>query len=322
MTQLEQDIFQIKNNQDFEEIVFSVFDFQVKNNPVYQKFVKLIGKNNPKKIEDIPFLPIEFFKTHKVTCGEFYPETIFKSSGTGGQRSTHYVKSLHLYEKSFLSHYIQSIGHPENQVIIALLPNYIEQGNSSLVYMVNHLIQKSLNPLSGFLLNQPEQIIQRYEKALQQGKNVIIFGVSYALLDLCESNINLPAATIIETGGMKGRRKELTKEELHQQLKAGLNPKKILSEYGMTELLSQAYSNEDMLFQFPNTMKFFIREANDPFSYLSENKTGAINIIDLANIYSCSFIATQDLGKNVNGKLMLSGRLDHADIRGCNLLVQ
>ena len=213
------------------------------------------------------------------------------------------------------------IGNPEDQVILALLPSYQEQGASSLVYMVDHLIKRTNHKLSGYFLSNLDDLIQAYNDAIKQGKDVVIFGVSYALLDLAELNPDLSQARVIETGGMKGRRKELTKKELHTILKKGLNTSFISSEYGMTELLSQAYSFANGLFKTGTTMRVLIREVNDPFNYIEDGKTGGINVIDLANVNSCSFIATQDLGKILPEGFELMGRFDNADIRGCNLLV-
>lgn len=316
-------IFSIDSEEAFIKTAFEVYDFQVKQNPVYRQFVEALNLQYPKTIEEIPFLPISFFKTHKVLCqNTFKSDLIFKSSGTTGEdRSKHYITDPKVYEKSFELTYRKFLGNPEEQVILALLPNYLEQGNSSLVYMVDHLVNLTNSILSGFLLNELSQIEKRYTNALLSGKKVVVFGVSYALLDLAEKNINLSKATIIETGGMKGRRKELTKEELHQELMNGLNVPYVSSEYGMTELLSQAYSDSEGLFECPAWMKILCRDVNDPFSYEAEGKTGGVNVIDLANIYSCSFIATQDLGKIEGNKFRIMGRFDNADIRGCNLML-
>lgn len=314
-------IFSVTDS-NFEEIALEVFQFQYQNNPVYKKFADYLGKQNPTSSAEIPFLPISFFKTHEIRCFQKDIDIKFKSSGTGGNRSTHFIESLSLYEQSFEPTYRDQLGNPEEQIILALLPNYVEQGESSLVYMVNRLIQLTKHPLSGFYLNDLTQITQTYREAIKLGKKVIIFGVSYALLDLAEKQIDLSQATIIETGGMKGRRKELTKEELHAELQKGLNVGYIASEYGMSELLSQAYSNKDGVFTTPPWMKILIRDVNDALSLETEGKTGGINIIDLANLYSCSFIATQDLGKSFGSTFKLMGRFDHSDIRGCNLLVE
>jgi hypothetical protein len=283
----------------------------------------MLNIQEPSSLKEIPFLPISFFKSHEVRSGTRDVETIFKSSGTTGMiRSQHFVESIEMYRKSFLSTYIHQYGSLEDQVILALLPNYVEQGNSSLVFMVDDLIQKTKNPLSKFYLDDLNELLIAYQQAVQSNKKVIIFGVSYALLDLAELKPDLSKAIIIETGGMKGRRKEMTKEELHLELKTAFQVPYISSEYGMAELLSQAYSDQDGLFDFSPWMKALIRDVNDPFCYLVEGKTGGINVIDLANLYSCSFISTQDLGKIQNKQLQLMGRFDHSEIRGCNLMVE
>lgn len=314
-------IFSVTNS-NFEEIALEVFQFQYRNNPVYKQFADYLGKTKPTSIFEIPFLPISFFKTHEIQCFQKDIAIHFKSSGTGGNRSNHYVEDLEMYTWSFEPTYRNQIGNPEEQVIIALLPNYIEQGESSLVYMVHALIQQSNNSLSGFYLNDLKKINKTYQSALALGKKVVVFGVSYALLDLAEQKIDLAQATIIETGGMKGRRKELTKEELHKELIDGLNVTYIASEYGMSELLSQAYSDKNGVFTTPPWMKILIRDVNDALSYEDVGKTGGINVIDLANLYSCSFIATQDLGKVFGNTFQLIGRFDNSDIRGCNLLIE
>ena len=318
---MENQIFSVTSST-FEDTALDVFHFQYKNNPIYQKFVDHLGRKTPENLTEIPFLPISFFKTHEIRCFQKETEIQFKSSGTGGDRSTHCIESLALYEHSFEPTYRKQLGNPEEQIIIALLPHYVEQGESSLVYMVNKLIKLSNNTLSGFYLNDLEKIKTTYQSALTLGKKVIVFGVSYALLDLAEQQIDLSQAIIIETGGMKGRRKELTKEELHAELKKGLNVNYIASEYGMSELLSQAYSDKEGVFTTPPWMKILIRDVNDALSFEAEGKTGGINVIDFANLYSCSFIATQDLGKVFGNSFQLLGRFDNSDIRGCNLLVE
>jgi hypothetical protein len=314
-------IFEIQNEDDFNKACLKVYNHQIKHCKVYGEFVDQLGWRKPEHYTEIPFLPISFFKTHDVISSEHKAESIFKSSGTGGERSRHLVASLELYEKSFLKAYIDLIGDPQEQVILALLPNYLEQGESSLVYMVNNLINRS-DEQSGFVLDDKDALLDRYKEANISGKQVIIFGVSYALLDLAEAKIDLSQARIIETGGMKGRRKELTKTELHEILREGLNCSEIYSEYGMTELLSQAYAGQDMIFRSPKWMKVLIRETNDPFKLEEIGKTGGVNVIDLANIHSCSFIGTQDLGRLHENGFEIMGRFDNADLRGCNLLVQ
>ena len=313
----------IKSDADFERIALEVFHYQLKNCSIYRDYVHLLNRQNAKSLEEIPFLPIEFFKTNEIYCGQKSDSDIlFLSSGTGNSiRSKHIVRDIKLYESSFRASYLKFFGAISNHVILALLPNYQEQGNSSLVYMVDTLIRDSGNNLSGFLLNEPEEIEIRYKKACASGKKVVIFGVSYALLDLAEKNINLSEAIIIETGGMKGRRKEISKKSLHLELMKGLNVPFVSSEYGMTELLSQAYSFEDGIFSCPPWMKVLFREVHDPLTLIEGNGKGAINVIDLANIHSCSFIATQDLGRNVPGGFILEGRMEQSDLRGCNLMV-
>ena len=319
---LEDKIFGITSKSEFEEIALELFHFQFEHCEIYRLFSKKTGRINPSTLSEIPFLPISFFKTHHVSCSNSKEDLLFLSSGTTQTgRSKHSVVYREIYNRSFENIYRQFIGQPEDQVILALLPNYIEQGNSSLVYMVDCLIKKSNCSISSFVLNDVEDLMQKYKTAIEIGKNVVIFGVSYALLDLAALGLDLSKALIIETGGMKGRRKEMTKEELQREIKNGLKVDFVSSEYGMTELLSQSYSKEDGLFELPNWMNILIRDMNDPFYYLANGKTGGINVIDFANIYSCSFIATQDLGKIEHGKLKIMGRFDNADIRGCNLLV-
>ena len=313
----------IKSDSDFERIALEVFHYQLKNCSVYRDYVHLLNRQNLKSIEEIPFLPIEFFKTNEIYCGQKSDSDIlFLSSGTGNSiRSKHIVRDIKLYESSFRASYLKFFGAISDHVILALLPNYQEQGNSSLVFMVDALVSDSVNNLSGFLLNEPEEIEIRYKKACASGKKVVIFGVSYALLDLAEKNINLSEAIIIETGGMKGRRKEISKKSLHLEFMKGLNVPFVSSEYGMTELLSQAYSFEDGIFSCPPWMKVLFREVHDPLTLIEGSGKGAINVIDLANIHSCSFIATQDLGRNVPGGFILEGRMEQSDLRGCNLMV-
>ncbi len=316
-------IFSIKNQRDFDLVALEVYRFQREHVPVYKQFVDFLGKPEPQSVSDIPFLPISFFKTHAIIAEGMQPQTVFKSSGTTGmERSQHLVADTSLYERSFLPTYAHFIGPLENQLIFALLPNYVEQGESSLVYMVDHLIRATKHPLSGFYLNDAEALLKAIEEGRKTGKKLVLFGVSYALLDLADQHVDLSDVQIIETGGMKGRRKEMTKEVLHAELKQAFGCDFISSEYGMSELLSQAYSDKNGLFDLPQWMHVQLRDVNDPFSLVAEGKTGGVNVIDLANLYSCAFIATQDLGKINNGQLQLMGRFDQADLRGCNLLVQ
>lgn len=322
MKELIERIFSIQTEEQFERVALEVYAHQSTNCSVYADFIKLLNRKQPTCVEDIPFLPISFFKTHSVSDHPSEVSVEFKSSGTGGDRSSHFVRDIQLYDRAFKVIYNASLGNPKDQVILALLPNYLEQGHSSLVYMVDALIQQTNHPLSGFLLDDLSTLIKRYEQAVQTGKQVVVFGVSYALLDLCELKPNLNKAIIVETGGMKGRRKEMTKTELHETLCQGLNCPNISSEYGMTELLSQAYSKEGGVFDMHAWFKVLIRDVNDPLNYVRDGKTGGINVVDLANLHSCSFIATQDLGRKQLHHFEIMGRFDHSDIRGCNLLVQ
>lgn len=323
MNDLIHQIFSIEDEAAFERAALKVFKYQFENVQIYQSYCQSIGIINPMTLSEIPFLPIEFFKTHDILAKGNQSKLTFKSSGTGGNRSKHHIADSTLYERSFLTFYEQSIGDPKEQVILALLPSYLKQGESSLVYMVNQLMKETGDDRSTFILSDTEKLDELYEGVIEDGKEPVLFGVSYALLDLCEMDKKYPKLKVIETGGMKGRRKELTKHELHAIIKERLEPALLCSEYGMTELLSQAYSNGPTNFQSPKWMKILVREVDDPFSYETYGKTGGINIIDLANIYSCSFIATQDLGKSYqDGSFDVLGRFDHSDIRGCNLLVQ
>lgn len=322
---LHQSIFNINSEKAFEKTALEVFNYQYNNNLVYQQFCKYL-KIKPEsitKIEQIPFLPIEFFKTHPIKTTEFTEQAIFLSSGTtGANQSKHLVKDLTVYETSFNQCFEQFYGNIEDYCVLALLPSYLEREGSSLIYMVDVLIKKSKHPESGFFLKNEQFLIEKLQFLTKNKQKTILFGVSFALLDLAEDyKIDLSNIIIMETGGMKGRREELTREELHSIYKQSFNVDFIHSEYGMTELLSQAYSKGNGIFNCPPWMKIIIRDINDPFNIIGNNKTGGINVIDLANIYSCSFIATQDLGKiGANGFEVL-GRFDNSDLRGCNLLV-
>lgn len=323
---LSERIFKISNDQEFEEISLQVFAFQYTNNKVYREFCDLLKQNpqNTSSIEEIPFLPIEFFKKRSVVCENQEPEITFTSSGTSGSKtSKHLVSNLKIYEDSFLNAFEEFYGDPEEIVTLALLPAYLERQGSSLIYMADSFIKKSKHPESGFYLNNLEELQQKLKTLDKSGKNILLLGVSFALLDLIENyDFNLQNTTVMETGGMKGRRKEMIREELHKILAAGFGVKHIHSEYGMTELLSQAYSKGDGIFECPAWMRFLIRDPEDPLSLLPKGKTGGINVIDLANLNSCSFIATQDLGKKISdNQFEILGRFDNSDIRGCNLLV-
>lgn len=315
-------IFSIQTESDFNRCALEVFRFQKERVPVYKTFLELIDRPEPTHYSEIPHLPIAFFKTHQIIADNKSVQQVFKSSGTTGMvRSVHYVSDLSVYERSFIPTYEQFLGELEDQIIFALLPNYVSQGESSLVYMVDKLIGGTKNPLSGYFLESPESLLSAISEGRKTGKKLVLFGVSYALLDLAELKPDLHDVTVIETGGMKGRRKEMTKEEMHQELISGFGCEYIASEYGMCELLSQAYSDKNGLFELPAWMKISLREVNDPFELVKQDKTGGVNVMDLANIYSCAFIETQDLGRMESGKLRLMGRFDHSDVRGCNLLV-
>ena len=320
------DIFKITSESEFEDMTFQIFKHQFKNNRVYRSFCDLLYKNpsDINNIEDIPFLPIQFFKSHHVISSTEPIKQIFSSSGTTGSiTSTHHVTDLKVYESSFNKGFKQFYGNIEDYTILALLPSYLERKGSSLVYMVDHLIKASKKPKSGFYLNNLSDLKDTLIELDSKEKKVILIGVSYALLDLIELHqFKLKNTIIMETGGMKGRRKELIKQELHSILKKGFGVDSIHSEYGMTELLSQAYSKGNGIFECPKWMKTLTRDTEDALTIQPFGKTGGINVIDLANINSCSFIATQDLGKvHPNNTFEIIGRFDNSDIRGCNLMV-
>ncbi|MGA1029227.1 MAG: acyl transferase [Flavobacteriaceae bacterium] len=321
-----QNIFSLNSSAQFEQAALELFSYQYEHNRVYSSFCDLLNifPEEVTSLEKIPFLPISFFKTHEVRCLQEKPEKIFYSSATTGQvPSRHFVYDLALYEKSFQSAFHQFYGNPEEYAILALLPSYLERGNSSLVYMAQHLIQHSAHPLSGFYLNEWEALEQTLSSLEQKKQKTILLGVSFALLDFIEKHPLLLEHTIImETGGMKGRRTELVRDALHERLKKGFGVQAIHSEYGMTELLSQAYALKNGRFKTPPWMQVQVRSTEDPFEILEVGRTGALNIIDLANRDSCAFIATQDLGKkHPDHSFEVLGRFDHAEIRGCNLMV-
>jgi phenylacetate-coenzyme A ligase PaaK-like adenylate-forming protein len=320
------DIFTISNQKQFDKIALKVFRFQYENNLVYREFCNFLKTDvqKVKSIQQIPFLPIQFFKSHSVVSNTNLIQTTFTSSGTTGIiTSKHLVTDVSVYEESYRKGFSQFYGNIEDYVILALLPSYLEREGSSLIHMVDDLIQQSNQPESGFYLHNYDELIAKLIQLDQAGQNVILIGVTYALLDLIEKHsFELEHTIIMETGGMKGKRKEMIREELHQQLCHGFGVKSIHSEYGMTELLSQAYSLGEGIFECPSWMQIVVRDTEDAMSYVREGKTGGINVIDLANINSCSFIATQDLGKKYpNGSFEVLGRFDHSDIRGCNLMV-
>ena len=319
-------ILNISSSQEFEKFSIQIFNQQFEKNTIYREFCRLTGKNpsNIKSSFEIPFLPIQFFKTHKIISSNQPIRKTFHSSGTTKDNlSKHHITDLKLYEDCFLKIFMDFYGHPSKYNIIALLPTYLENKNSSLIYMVNKLIEKSENKHSGFYLDNYKELKEKLLYLEGGGKKTILFGVSYALLNLIDFHkFKLKKTTIIETGGMKGNRKELIKSELHEILKNGFGVKNINSEYGMTELMSQAYSIHNEKFKSPPWMKIYIRESEDPMNVKTDNKSGGINIIDLANYNSCSFIATDDLGKlDKDGNFEILGRLDNSDQRGCNLLI-
>ncbi|MCB0480453.1 MAG: acyl transferase [Flavobacteriales bacterium] len=321
----ENDIFTVEGNKQFLRFSLEIFHYQKENNPVYSQYVSLLlGKDyTPQSLQEIPFLPISFFKTHRVKTGLFDHELSFSSSGTTGTTtSTHYVKSATIYHQSFVRGFERFFGHPSGFCFLGLLPSYLERDGSSLLYMVDQLMTISSHPSNGFYLNNHKQLAEVIKQLESKNQPTILFGVTFGLLDFFETHpIKLKNVKIIETGGMKGRRKELTRQEVHQFLSEQTGSQNIYSEYGMTELLSQAYSLKDGLFECPNWMRVMTRKTNDPLSIESHGKTGGINVIDLANLHSCSFIATQDLGKtNKNGQFEILGRFDNSDLRGCNLM--
>ncbi len=318
-------IFNIKTEQEFNKMALEIYKFQFENNKVYRSFCDLLYKHpsDVKKVEEIPFLPIQFFKSHKVLSSKDSIQQTFKSSGTTGSiPSKHHVTNLNIYKNSFRKGFQHFYGNIEDYVVLTLLPSYLERDNSSLIYMVNDMITQTKHVESGFYLNNFEDLNKQLLELEAKEKKVILIGVSFALLDFVEEfQFNLINTIIMETGGMKGRRKELVREELHQNLKKGFGVEVIHSEYGMTELLSQAYSKGNNIFKTPSWMKVLTRDTEDALTIQNYEKTGGINIIDLANINSCSFISTQDLGRVYSdGSFEVIGRFDNSDIRGCNLM--
>lgn len=341
------DIFNLKTEADFDQKCLETFRYQYQNIEVYRKFIDYLNINptDITNVEKIPFLPIEMFKNHTILDQTKSTDLFFQSSGTTQMiLSKHWIADQNLYEESIAKSFEQFIGKTEDYIFLGLLPSYLEKQNSSLIYMVDFLMKKSGKPENGYFLYNHKELFELLKKLSAQNKKVLLFGVSFALLDFldfAEGNQHIITSseqlTIIETGGMKGRKEEMTKDELLRILQKGFGTNKIYSEYSMTELLSQAYSLGQNIYQSPNWMRILIRNTEDPFSYVGDGRNGAINIIDLANRYSCSFIATQDLGRILvnpeipreaqNDKEVLSkhfqvlGRIDHSDIRGCSLLV-
>jgi len=320
-------IFSINNEATFNEVALAIFKHQAHNCTVYKNYISHLKKDFSavKSYKEIPFLPISFFKSHQVLSTADEPEVVFSSSGTTGQiTSKHLVSDVKIYEESYMKAFQQFYGNPKDLCILALLPSYLEREGSSLIYMVDDLLKQSKHPQSGYFLHDVAQLYSTLLALAAAKQKTILIGVTYALLDFAaQFQIDFPELIVMETGGMKGKRKEMVREELHETLYAGFGVKNIHSEYGMTELLSQGYSYGQGIFNCPPWMKILLRDTSDPLSLLHGNQSGGINVIDLANINSCSFIATQDLGKVYeDGSFEVLGRFDNADIRGCNLLVQ
>lgn len=316
------EIFLLRSDLAFEREALALFRFQAEHCPPYAEYVRLIGVDpaSVTRVEDIPMLPIEIFKSHKVYCGENEPQMIFTSSATTGMvQSRHYVEDLSLYERAFTEAFRQFYGDERECSIYALLPSYLEREGSSLVYMVDKLLAQCGG--GGFYLNDYEKLLRDMSR---DGNPKILLGVTYALLDLAENYApHLENTVVMETGGMKGRRKELPKSELHKILCSAFGVEKIHSEYGMAELMSQAYSFGDGLFRTPKWMRVLVRDVNNPFARLAAGRRGGLDIIDLANRSSCAFIATQDMGiRYEDGSFRIEGRISQSDVRGCNLLVQ
>jgi len=319
-------IFNIQNHSDFKKQCLDIYHFQYQNNYVYQNYCNMICENpiNINEINKIPFLPISFFKTKKILSVDKFEKVFYSSGTTTKSRSKHFISDLKLYQESFINNFRLNYGDINQYTIIALLPNYYENKDSSLIYMVERLIKLTKSNESGFYLDDYSKLSKKLiELEIKNDRKTILIGVPYALLDLIDFNqFQLNNTIIMETGGMKGKRKEMVRKELHEKLKLGFGVKKIHSEYGMTELLSQAYSKGDGVFKTPSWMKAFIRDINDAQNLDFNKKSGAINIIDLANYNSCSFIATDDMGKLVNDdEFEVIGRIDNSDVRGCNLLI-
>lgn len=319
-------IFSISSASDFEKTALEIFRQQYQSVKVYHDFVNYLGIDAGKinSLENIPFLPVELFKFHKILSNNQTEEIVFTSSGTSGSiQSKHYVAGKSLYEESFTRAFTIFYGSVNDYCILALLPSYLERSGSSLVYMMDRLIKMTGHPDSGFYLDQHDALVKKVVELKKSGQKTLLLGVSFALLELAEKySVDLSGVIIMETGGMKGRGTEITREELHSRLKNSFNVKAIHSEYGMTELLSQAYSKGNGIFRTPPWMKILIRDSHDPLEILSPGKTGTVNIIDLTNIHSCAFISTSDLGKtHPDESFEILGRMDYSDIRGCNLMI-
>lgn len=325
LNKIKENILTITDEDSFNKVALALFNLHLNQNSIYREFVLSLPKSfhTPSSYIKIPFLPISFFKNKNILLEGQKVEAVFSSSGTtGALTSKHQVSDLKWYKENSLSIFRKFYGNIEDYCILALLPSYLEREGSSLIEMANELIINSNHPKSGFYLDDYTSLREQLLSLKEDGQKTILLGVSFALLDFIEdSPIDFPELIVMETGGMKGRRKELIRKELHELLEAGYGVNSIHSEYGMTELFSQAYSKGDGLFKTPPWVKILIRDSNDPFSYLKENEVGGMNIIDLSNIYSCPFIATQDLGKKVTDGIEILGRFDNSDIRGCNLML-
>lgn len=313
------------NQYNFESHALRLFHWQAEHNSIYSSYIKNLGINTSDtgSIDKIPFLPISFYKEHAIKTNDWMEEKVFESSGTTGKHaSKHYIRDISFYHSHALHHFENEFGRIDEMHVLALLPSYLERDNSSLISMVQHLITESGSDKSGFYLDNYDELVEVLVSLKNDKKKTVLFGVTFALLDLAEKyNVNLSHVTLIETGGMKGRREELTREELYKKLNHSLHFGRIYSEYGMTELLSQAYG-KNAQFKLPDCMKVVIREVNDPFSQAPLGKTGGINVIDLANVHTCAFIETQDLGRQFeDGTFEVLGRFDNSELRGCNLLV-
>ncbi|WP_312190413.1 acyl transferase [Sphingobacterium sp.] len=321
------DYFEIKTEEDFNQHCLDTYQFQSQHCKVYRDYIRLLGKDKTsiRHFSDIPFMPIEFFKTQQVIADGMNAEVTFSSSGTTGMvTSKHLVADVDVYKQTFRRIFADFYGPLSDIAVLALLPSYLERNGSSLIYMVDDLMKQSKQPESNYFLYNHQELYDTLILLKNKGTKTILFGVTYALLDFIENYaFEFPELIIMETGGMKGKRKEMVKQEIHQLLEKAFAVNGIHSEYGMTELLSQGYSAGKGIFRLPKWMKILIRDTNDPLSLIPPHKTGGINVIDLANRYSCSFIATQDLGKVYqDGSFEILGRFDQSDIRGCNLLVQ
>ena len=320
-----QKVFSVETQDDFNALALEVFNYQAQHCGVYHDYIRMlkIKEDEIKAVNEIPFLPVEFFKVHQVLTDKKKPEIVFESSGTtSAEASRHYMADTEIYIQSFMRCFEMFYGNIRDYCFLALLPSYLERKNSSLVFMADHLIKATGHPQSGFYLSEYSRLADTLQRLNKENKKHILLGVSFALLDFAEQfPVELPRTIVMETGGMKGRREEMTRQELHGILRKAFGLKTIHSEYGMTELLSQAYSTGGGIFQCPSWMRILLRNPDDPFDVSEKRQRGNINIIDLANLYSCSFVATQDVGRMHADGFEVLGRTDASDLRGCNLLV-